>query len=289
MKKGLSPLGCPDHGGISLLRYRTLHPAASLRALLCGVVVACAALVAGTPAQAKDVVVFAAASLKNALDDIGAAWTRETGKRIVVSYAASNALARQIEAGAPADIFFSADLDWMDYAIAKNLIRPETRANLLGNSLVLIAPKGAAVQISLQPGLDLASVLGDGRLAMGSVDAVPAGKYGKAALEKLGAWEGVKGRVVQADNVRAALFFVARGEASLGIVYKTDAISDPRVKVVAVFPENSHPPIIYPVALTKDTHNPDAAPFLDFLRSAQAKPLFERQGFTALIAPGSGS
>lgn len=262
-----------------------LHRGAFLRTLLLGLVLACFAL----PAHAKDVVVFAAASLKNALDDAAAVWMRENGGKAVVSYAASNALAKQIEAGAPADILFSADVDWMDYAASKNLIVSESRANLLGNSLVLIAPKDAAVQVSLQPGLDLASALGGGRLAMGHVDAVPAGKYGKAALEKLGAWDGVKGRIAQTDNVRAALFLVSRGEAPLGIVYKTDAVSDPNVKVVATFPDGSHPPIVYPVALTKDANNPDAASFLGFLRSGKARSYFERQGFTVLKTSGSGS
>jgi molybdate transport system substrate-binding protein len=261
---------------------------ASVRAVLFRLAVACFALVAA-PAQARDVVVFAAASLKNALDDAGAAWERETGRKPVISYAASNVLAKQIEAGAPADIFFSADLDWMDYAASKGLIRPETRANLLGNALVLIAPKDSSLQVSLQPGLDLGAVLGRERLAMGHVEAVPAGKYGKAALEKLGAWEGVKSRLAQTENVRAALVLVARGEAPLGIVYRTDAASDPRVRIVAAFPEGSHPPVVYPVALTKDSANPHAASFLAFLQSGRARPHFEKQGFTFMNAPGSGS
>lgn len=241
------------------------------------------------PAHAKDVVVFAAASLKNALDDAAAAWKQETGKGTIISYAASNALARHIEAGAPADIFFSADLDWMDYVASKNLIRSETRMNLLGNSLVLIAPEDANMQVSLQPGVDLAAVLGDNRLAMGQVDAVPAGKYGKAALEKLGAWEGVKDKIAQTENVRAALFLVSRGEAPLGIVYKTDAVSDPSVKIVAAFPEGTYPPIVYPVAVTTTSSNADAESFLQFLRSARAKPLFEKQGFALMNMAGSGS
>ncbi|WP_445504922.1 molybdate ABC transporter substrate-binding protein [Microvirga sp. G4-2] len=257
----------------------------AFKALVFGLALACFTV----PAQAKDIVVFAAASLKNALDDAAAAWKRETGKTAVISYAASNALAKQVEAGAPADLFFSADLDWMDYAASKSLIVPETRTNLLGNSLVLIAPKDASVQVSLQPGFDLASALGDGRLAMGQVEAVPAGKYGKAALEKIGAWDGVKSRIAQTENVRAALLLVSRGEAPLGIVYKTDAVSDVNVKIVATFPESTHPPIVYPVALTKDSANPDAAPFLNFLRSSQAKPFFERQGFSVMAVPGSGS
>lgn len=232
-------------------------------------------------AQGRDVVVFAAASLKEALDDINAAWNRESGgKRATVSYAASSALAKQIEQGAPADLFASADLDWMDHAQAKGLIRPGTRVTLLGNRLVLIAPKNAAVTVALAPGLDLGPALGGGRLAMANVEAVPAGKYGKAALEALGAWEGVKTRVAQAENVRAALRLVSRGEAALGIVYRTDAAADPAVDVVGTFPEATHPPILYPVAITRDSTHPDAPAFLAFLRSGTARAVFERRGFT---------
>lgn len=241
------------------------------------------------PAQAKDVVVFAAASLKNALDDAASAWMRQTGKKAAISYAASSALAKQIESGAPADIFFSADLDWMNHAASRELVRLETRVDLLGNSLTLIARKDAAMHVVLQPGLDLSATLGDGRLAIGQVNAVPAGKYGKTALEKLGAWDGVKDKLAQTENVRAALLLVSRGEAPLGIVYETDALSDPNVAIVATFPENTHPPIVYPVALTKSAINPDASSFLDYLRSSQVRPFFERQGFTVLTAPGSGS
>jgi molybdate transport system substrate-binding protein len=240
-------------------------------------------------AQSGNVVVFAAASLKNALDDINAAWSRETGRKAVMSYAATNALAKQIEAGAPADIFFSADLDWMDYAASKKLIRPETRVNLLGNTLVLIATKDSAAQVSVQPGLDLASLLGSSRLAMANVEAVPAGKYGKAALEKLGAWNAVKDKIAQAESVRAALVLVSRGEAPFGIVYRTDAASDPNVKILGTFPDGSHEPIVYPVALTVDSNNPDARTFVDYLRSDRAKGLFEAQGFTVINKPASGS
>ena len=240
-------------------------------------------------AQGRDVVVFAAASLKNALDEIAAAWTRESGKRAVMSYAASSALAKQIEAGAPADLFASADRDWMDYAAGKGLIRPDSRVDLLGNRIVLIANRDSAVKVALVPGVDLAGALKGGRLVMANVDAVPAGKYGKAALEKLGAWDGVKGQVAQAENVRAALLLVSRGEAPLGIVYATDAAADPSVKIVASFPEDTHPPIIYPLALTKDSGNPDAAAFLAFLRSGAARTAFEKQGFVVLNRPASGA
>ncbi len=180
--------------------------------------------------------VFAAASLKNALDDVSAAWQKETGQSTAISYAASSTLAKQIEQDAPAQIFISADEDWMNYLAGKGLIKQETRSNLLGNELVLIAPKDSAVALDLKPGADLARALGGGRLAMGNVDSVPAGKYGKAALEKLGLWGAVSGKLAEAGSVRAALMFVSRGEAVLGIVYKTDALADPKVKTVATFP-----------------------------------------------------
>jgi molybdate transport system substrate-binding protein len=260
---------------------------ASIRAIAFGFVLGLCAFASGAYAAPRNVMVFAAASLKNALDEINASWERETTKKAVISYAASNALAKQIEAGAPADIFFSADLDWMDYAASKNLIQPGSRVDLLGNTLVLITPKDASAHVSLQPGFDLAPSLGSGRLAMGNVDAVPAGKYGKAALEKLGAWNGVKDRIAQAESVRAALLLVSRGEAPLGIVYRTDAASDANVKIVADFPDGSHPPIIYPAALTKASDHPDAAEFLVFLRSAKARSAFEKQGFTVLTKPVS--
>jgi molybdate transport system substrate-binding protein len=247
------------------------------------------ASVQSAAAQGKDVVVFAAASLKNALDDIAGQWQRETGKKAVISYAASNTLIKQIEQGAPADIFISADLDWMDYGQQKNLIKPDSRFNLLGNRLVLIAPKDSSVSAIIQRGFDLATLLKGGRLAMGNVDAVPAGKYGKAALEKLGVWDSVKDKIAQAESVRAALLFVSRGEAPLGIVYQTDAAADPSVKIVGTFPENTHPPIIYPVALNKESTNPDAQTFLNYLRSPAARAAFERQGFTVLPPGGQRS
>jgi molybdate transport system substrate-binding protein len=240
-------------------------------------------------AQGKDVVVFAAASLKNALDAAVAQWQRETGRKAVISYAGSNTLIKQIEQGAPADIFISADIAWMDYGQQKGLIRPDSRSNLLGNRLVLIAPKDASVSANIQPGFDLAALLKGGRLAMANVDAVPAGKYGKAALEKLGAWDGVKDKIAQAENVRAALLLVARGEAPLGIVYQTDAASDPSVKIVGTFPESTHPPIIYPIALTKESSNAEAQALMSYLRSPAARAAFERQGFTVLTPGGQRS
>ncbi len=242
-------------------------------------------------AQAQNnVVIFAAASLKNALDEIAATWSRDTGKPAPkISYAASSALAKQMEQGAPADIFISADLDWMDYVQGKNLIKNDTRFNLLGNKIVIIAPRDSKSATLAIKGDDLAKALAGGRLSMANVDSVPAGKYGKAALEKLGAWAAVKDSIAQAENVRAALLPVARGEAPLGIVYSTDAAAEPNVKIVATFPEDSHPPIIYPAALTKDSSNADAKAFLDFLRSGKARTSFEKQGFTVLVKSNSST
>ena len=239
-----------------------------------------AAPLAAAPALADDVVVFAAASLKNALDQVAASYKAETGKTVSINYAGSNVLAKQIEAAAPADILFSADLAWMDYLQGKNLIASDTRRTLLGNKLVLVAAKDSAAAIELAPGAKLADLLGkDGKLAMANVDSVPAGKYGKAALQKLGLWDSVSAHIVQADNVRAALAFVARGEAPLGIVYQTDANAEPSVRVIAAFPADSHAPIVYPVALTAGSKNPDAKAFLDYLESDKAKPAYEKQGF----------
>lgn len=233
-------------------------------------------------AQGAPVTVFAAASLKTALDAIAAAWQAETGKATAISYAGSSALAKQIEEGAPADIFFSADLAWMDYLAERKLIRDATRHSLLGNRIVLVAPADSSVEATIAPGFPLADLLGDGRLAMADPEAVPAGKYGKAALETLGVWESVRNKVAAAENVRAALVFVARGEAPLGIVYATDAAAEPGVRVVDSFPADTHPPIVYPVAALANSSNPDAAGFLDYLGSAAARAVFEKQGFTIL-------
>lgn len=231
-------------------------------------------------ALADDPIVFAAASLKNALDDVAALYKEKTGKGVTLSYAGSSTLATQIEQGAPADIFFSADIDWMDSLEKRNLIDKDSRVTLLGNTIVLVAPTGSDATIEIGPDMPLAELLGsDGHLAMANVDSVPAGLYGKAALEHLGVWQSVAGRVVQADNVRAALAFVASGEAPLGIVYATDALVEPAVKLVGVFPRDSHPPILYPVALTSSSKNPDAGTFLDFLKSEAARPAFEKEGF----------
>jgi molybdate transport system substrate-binding protein len=233
-------------------------------------------------AYAADITVFAAASLKNALDDAARIYETKTGDKVVISYAASSALAKQIEGGAPADIFFSADLDWMDYLEKKNLIDTASRKSLLGNTLVLIAPKDSTVSLPIEKDFPLLQALGpDGKLAMAGVDSVPAGMYGKAALTYLGVWDAVASRLAQAENVRAALAFVARGETPLGIVYGTDAKAEPAVRVVGTFPEESHPKIEYPVALLANA-KPQARRFLDFILSPEAASSFEAQGFSIL-------
>ena len=236
-------------------------------------------------AQEKRLTVFAAASMKNALDDISAAYTAKSGVKIVASYAASPALAKQIEQGAPADIFASADTDWMDYSIGKKTINEPSRVNLLGNSLVLIAPKDSRLdKVAIGPAFDLSKLVGDGKIATGDVKSVPAGKYAKAALEKLGAWQAAEPKFAMTENVRAALALVARGEAPLGIVYSTDAKVEPGVKIVGIFPADSHPAIIYPVAATA-TAKPEAAGYLAFLRTSAARTIFEKYGFSFLVSP----
>jgi molybdate transport system substrate-binding protein len=246
------------------------------------------ALAAAPAAAQESITVFAAASLKNALDDTDAAFTKATGIKVTASYEASSALAKQIEQGAPADVFISADLAWMDYATAHKLIKPETRFNLLGNRLVLIAPKESTLDnVTIGQGFDLAKLAGDGRIAVADVAAVPAGKYAKAALEKLGTWAAAEPKLAQAVNVRATLAFVARNETPLGIVYETDAKIEPKVKIVGVFPDGSYPPVIYPVAATADSKNANAARYLAFLRGSEAKAVFEKYGFSFLIKPVS--
>ncbi len=242
-----------------------------------------------SPSRAADnIIVFAAASLKNALDDINAAWKADSGKEATISYAASSALAKQIESAAPADVFISADLQWMNYLAEKNLIKPDSEVKLLGNRIVLIAPKDSRAEaVTIEPNFGLSELVGDGKLAMADVKAVPAGRYGKAALDTLGVWPAVEGKVAQSENVRAALKLVATGEASLGIVYQTDANAEPGVKVLGTFPENTHEPIVYPAALTASSTNPAAAEFMTYLQSAKARTLFEKQGFTVLVAPPS--
>ncbi|MBN2760700.1 MAG: molybdate ABC transporter substrate-binding protein [Rhodobacteraceae bacterium] len=233
--------------------------------------------------RAEEVVVFAAASMANALAEIETGFEAATGHDLVVSLAGSSALARQIQQGAPADIFISASPDWMDVLEADGLLELETRFDLLANRLVLIASDAAALPVQIGPDLDLAGLLADGRLAMALVDSVPAGVYGKAALDSLGLWSSIEAQVAQADNVRAALAFVATGEAPLGIVYATDAAASADVTVIGTFPAQTHPPIVYPAA---DLANRDTAAetaFLDYLRGPDARVAFERQGFVVLV------
>ncbi len=233
-------------------------------------------------AAAPDITVFAAASMKNALDDVDSAFQKASGLTVSASYAASSVLARQIEQGAPADVFISADLDWMDDLAKHDLIQKDTRSTLLGNSLVLITQADKALTLDIKPGMDLAGALSGGRLALPLVDSVPAGKYGKAALTKLGIWSSVETSIAQAESVRAALAFVSRGEAPLGIVYSTDAAADPKVRIVGTFPEDTHPPIVYPIALTVSAKGPNATRYLAFLKTPEAATLFKAQGFRVL-------
>lgn len=257
-----------------------------LKALMVLGGVASAVMMAMPAAKADDgkVTVFAAASMKNALDAVNKACAAEVGEEAAISYASSSALAKQIESGAPADIFISADLDWMKYLAEKNLVKSDTEKQLLGNAIVLVAPKDNAKDVTLEKGFDLAGLIGDGRLAMGEVKSVPAGKYGKEALESLGIWESVEGKLAQAENVRAALKLVATGEAAAGIVYATDAVAEPGVKVIGTFPADSHKPIVYPIAQTADSKDAEAGAWLKCAESATAKPLYEAQGFTVLGA-----
>jgi molybdate transport system substrate-binding protein len=243
---------------------------------------ALAAAVLAAPAEAGEVVVFAAASMKTALDDFAAGWQAETGNTVTLSYAGSSALAKQIIAGAPADIFISANPGWMDAVEAEGLVAE--RRDLLGNSLVLIG-HGDPAPVAIGPELDLAGLLGGEKLAMALVDAVPAGQYGKAALEHLGLWQSVEPDVAQADNVRAALALVATGEAPYGIVYATDAAVEPAVRVAGTFPEDSHPPIIYPAALLTEAADEADRAFYAALSGVEAAGAFSRAGFTLMEAP----
>ena len=236
-------------------------------------------------AQAEEITVFAAASLKNALDTIATDWQAETGNSVVISYESTAKLAKQIEQGAPADLFISASKNWMDTLANENLINKDSRKDLLGNSLVLVAA-GKAATIEITKNLDLKALLGDGKLSMATVASVPAGQYGKEALENLGLWSSIEANVAQSDNVRAALALVATGEAPYGIVYASDAIADDqsgdKVTVVGTFPGDSHSPIVYPAAIVASSTNPAAQSFLDALTSKTAAAVFTAQGFTVL-------
>ncbi len=239
-------------------------------------------------ALAGDVLVFAASSLKTALDDVATAWTSISGHAVKIAYAGTPALARQIEQGAPADVFISADQKWMDALAAAGHLDTATRRDLLSNSIVLIAHGKDAKPVAIAKGFDLAGLLNDGRLAMAMVDSVPAGHYGKASLTSLGIWDSVAGKVAQAENVRAALALVARGEAPYGIVYATDAAASDNVTIVGRFPSDSHPPIVYPAAVTTGTKDrASALAFLDFLSSATAMAAFERHGFMVSARAGT--
>jgi molybdate transport system substrate-binding protein len=255
-----------------------------LRALVVAGGVAAVAVTAMPAAKAGEgkVTVFAAASMKNALDAVNQACATEVGEEAAISYASSSALAKQIENGAPADVFISADLDWMKYLHDKNLVKADTEKKLLGNAIVLVAPVDTAREVTLEKGFDLAGLIGDGRLAIGEVKSVPAGKYGKEALESLGMWASVEGKLAQAENVRAALKLVATGEAAAGIVYATDAVAEPGVKVIGTFPADSHKPIVYPIAQATDSRDLQTAAWLKCAESEKARPLYEAQGFTVL-------
>ena len=254
------------------------------RVLLASILLSLLGSAWGTAATAQDakLVIFAAASLKDALDEVNAAYQRDKEQETTTSYNASSTLAKQIEEGAPADIFISADPDWMYYLAKKDLIKLETRVDLLGNRLVLIAPVDSAVKLSIGPNFPLAQALGDGRLAIADPRSVPAGKYGRVALAALGVWSSVADKLAPAENVRATLALVSRGEAPLGIVYQTDANSDKGVQIVGAFPDNTHPPIVYPIAVVAESTNPGAPGYVAFLRSPTARSIFEEQGFSVL-------
>jgi molybdate transport system substrate-binding protein len=233
-------------------------------------------------AALADVTVFAAASLKESLDDVARSFQASTGIRTVISYAGSNALAKQVGNGAPAGVFISADTDWIDYVEKRGAVVPGSRADLLANDLVLVAPRSSSAQVTLARGVNLAAILGDKRIALANADAVPAGRYAKAALTALGAWDAIAGKVAATDNVRAALALVARGEAPLGAVYRTDALAEKNVKIVATFPADTHPAIVYPVVRLKAAANADEAmKFVRYLRTQAALEVFRKHGFRA--------
>jgi molybdate transport system substrate-binding protein len=236
----------------------------------------------GDAKAGKSIVVFAAASLSDALGEIDKAYTAKTGIEVKTSFAASSALARQIESGAKAEVFFSADEEWMDYLAQRNLLQGKTRHDVVGNRLVMIAPADSTAKVDIRPGFSVSAELGGtGRIATGDPDSVPVGKYAQAALTKLGSWNAIAPRLVRAENVRAALAYVARGEAKLGIVYSTDAQAEKRVKVVGTFPPDSHPPIRYPIAATTAA-TADGTRYVDFVRSKASQDVFRKYGFEAV-------
>ena len=251
-----------------------------MRKLLATLIVALGLAVAGPPARGADLTIFAAASLKEALDDQVARFETATGSKAIVAYAGSNALAKQIEAGAPADVFLSADVDWLAYLDERKLLRPGTRIDLLRNRLVLIAPAGSRSSLRIAPGFALAAELAGGRLAIANPDSVPAGKYAREALRSLGVWADIEAHIARAENVRAALLLVARGEAPFGVVYATDALAEPKARVVDTFPESAHAPIVYPVAIVAASRSPYAERFIDALGSPAARTVWQQHGFT---------
>ena len=270
--------------GLRTARTGLRIPGFSL-ACLCALVLACWASVASAADGTRTpLTVFAAASLKESLDEAATAYQNASGQTVRISYAASSALARQIEQGAPADVFLSADLEWMDYLQERKLIDPATRRNLLGNTLVLVAPaSGNIAPVALKPGVDLLPRLGEnGRIALGLTASVPAGKYAKASFVSLGVWKSLEPRIAEAENVRAALMLVARGEAPLGVVYASDAKAEPAVRVVATFPEGTHPPIVYPLARLAASRHPGSAAFVRWLRTPEAAKVFRDHGFQVL-------
>ncbi|MBX6327596.1 MAG: molybdate ABC transporter substrate-binding protein [Pseudolabrys sp.] len=254
--------------------------------LFLAIIVSFLSVAFAAPASAQErLTVFAAASLRNALDTVNAAFSNANGVGVTASYEASSALARQIVQGAPADVFISADLAWMDYLAEHKLINADSRFNLLGNKLVLIAPKDSKFdKVEITKGFDIAKLAGQGRVAVADVKAVPAGRYAKAALEALGVWTAAETRLAQAENVRSTLAFVARGEAPIGIVYATDAMVEPKVKIIGTFPDGTYPPVVYPAAATI-AGKPVALRYLQFLRSNAAKAVFEKYGFSVLTQP----
>jgi molybdate transport system substrate-binding protein len=262
---------------------------ARARRLTAGLVVAAAAFLAISPgsSQERTVTIFAAASLQTALDRVVAAWQAEGRGEAVVSYAATSALARQIEQGAPADLFISADLEWMAYLDERGLLDSNGRTGLLGNRIVLVAPTGVAQPVEITPELDLVAMLSGGRLAVADTEAVPAGRYARASLEALGLWDGIADRLAPAENVRAALALVSRGEAPLGIVYATDDVADAAVEAIGVFPSETHPPIVYPAAILAGKANPSSEAFLEYLRYPTAVCIFQTRGFTVFASDGT--
>lgn len=264
------------------------HPGLSGRwiAIGLGLFLILSSLIGAASARADDLLVFAAASQRNALDGVIAAYSKAGKGTVKASYQSSSTLARQIEQGAPTDIFISANPKWMDYLAERKLIDAASRVDMFGNGLVLVAAKDSpASAVKIEPGFDLASLLGEGKLAVGDPDHVPAGIYARQALQKLGAWEKVEARLARADNVRAALALVSRGEAPYGIVYSSDAVADKGVKVAGAFPENSHPPIVYPVAIIAASKNAaKAKEFLAFLKTPEAVKIYQQFGFRVLGA-----